>query len=359
MPKKALAISLAAAITGFFAFLRYYPAFGGLPASRDRKQYQRRNPYLKGNQFTYPPKWAVQSLCKDIRISKKKTVPQTALPVLKPDFHAADGLRVTWFGHSSVLLRYNNTNILIDPIFSQRCFPLQWMGPKRFSHPGIQPDDLPEIQLLLITHDHHDHLDPGTILAVDHKVQHYIVPLGVEKHLIRWGISPRKIHCLAWWEQLSLHHIVIACTPTRHFSGRRMLDQNRTQWCSYVLKIGRKSVFISGDGGYGAHFAEIHKRYSDMDFGIMECGQYNRRWHFGHLYPDESVQAAIELGVKCVLPVHWGVFVLSDHGWDDSPERFVRAANKHGLSVATPRLCETFSPDDISSVQTRWWRDIP
>ena len=136
-----------------------------------------------------------------------------------------------------------------------------------------------------------------------------------------------------------------------------MIDRDRTEWCSYVFQTKDKKIFVSGDGGFGAHFEEIHRRYGDMDIALMECGQYNHRWHWGHLYPEESVQAAKILGAKYAIPVHWGAFVLSDHGWDDPPERFVRAAEKCGLSVVSPQLCETVLMDDMPKYQVRWWRD--
>ena len=359
MSGKGVWIPLAAAFAAVQMFLRYYPAFGGMPSHRDRADYSSRNPDFSGKQFQYPEKWASESGCADIRVSRRKTVLQSALPAAKTDFRPADGLRVTWFGHSSVLLQIDGQNVLIDPIFSARCFPLQWIGPRRFSHPDVRPADLPEIHILLLTHDHHDHLDPDTIRALDPKVQQYVVPLGVEKHLLRWGIAPEKIRSMAWWEQTSLHGIGIRCTPTRHFSGRRFLDQNRTQWCSYVLHCGDAKIFVSGDGGFGGHFAEIRRRCGAMDLALMECGQYNRRWHWGHLYPEESVQAAQILGANWALSVHWGAFVLSDHAWDDPPERFVRAAEQCGLSVLTPLLCETVSDSAFTQHQSRWWRADP
>ena len=357
MSAKGLFLSLAALIVGIRALLRCYPAFGGIPSKKDGETYHRRNPHFDKKQFQYPNKWIINSGLKDVRVSAKQTVPKSVLPVWQPDFRNTGGLRITWIGHSSVLLQNDGINVLIDPIFSERCFPLQWIGPRRFSHPSVQPQDLPDIHILLLTHDHHDHLDPQTIRALDSKVQHYVVSLGLEKHLLRWGIDPKKIHRMAWWEKITLNDLEIICAPTRHFSGRRFIDQNRTQWCSFVLRLGGKQVFVSGDGGFGGHFAEIRKRCGNMDFALMECGQYNRRWHFGHLYPEESVKAAEILGVKCAMPVHWGAFVLSDHAWDDSPERFVRAAENCGIQVVTPHLCETISANILEKHQVRWWQE--
>ncbi len=348
---------LAAAIAGGYGFLRYYPAFGGNQSADDRAAYRGRAENFAGKQFQYPAAWVTDSGAKDIRLSHKATVPRAKLPVAVPDFDMrTEGAAVTWFGHSGVLLAVCGMQILIDPIFSPRCFPMQWIGPKRFTQPTVSPEDLPQIDLLLLTHDHHDHLDPQTIRALDSRVRQYAVPLGAEKHLLRWGIAAAKIRCLSWWETAEFDGISVTATPTRHFSGRRFIDQNRTLWCGYMLHTDCGQIYVSGDGGFGGHFAEIRKRCGKTDLALMECGQYNSRWHWGHLFPEESVQAAEILGADTAIPVHWGAFVLSDHGWDDPPERFVRAAQKTGIRVMTPHFCETVDTAHPEKAAERWWR---
>ena len=307
--------------------------------------------------FSYPKEWEEKGLPDNIRVSEQGSRPEGRLPVCQPDFSAAqpERLLVTWFGHSSVLLQLEGVNILIDPMFSQRSSPVQFAGPRRFSQPSVSISGLPRIDAVLLTHDHYDHLDKGTVKALAPKAERFIVSRGVERHLRRWGVDAGRITSLKWWESAFAGETEIVCTPSRHFSGRGLTDQNTVQWCSFVLRSGRHSVFISGDGSIGAHFDEIGKRFGGFDLALMECGQYNRSWHYSHLYPEESVSAAKRAGVRLAMPVHWGAFVLSDHGWDDPPERFCNEAAKQGLEVITPRLCETVCIGGAPETG-RWWR---
>lgn len=247
-------------------------------------------------------------------------------------------------------------NILIDPMFSERSSPFQWIGPKRFSRPSTGVEQLPHIDIVLITHDHYDYLDRLTISQLNAKTDRCIVPLGVENHLKLWHISAQKITSLAWWEQANINRLEITCAPSRHFSGRRLVRHDTTLWCSWVLRNEYHSIFDSGDGSFGGHFKEIHDRFGNFDFALMECGQYNKNWHHSHLYPEETVMDAKIIGAKKVMPIHWGAFILSNHGWDDPPECFVREAQNHGLSIVTPHLCETICIDGEVST-SYWWRE--
>lgn len=307
--------------------------------------------------FSYPKEWEERGLPENIRVSKNGSRPECSLPVCRPDFSAArpDKLLVTWFGHSSVLLHIGGRSILIDPMFSRRSSPVQFAGPERFSHPSVTVTELSHIDAVLLTHDHYDHLDKGTVKALAAKAERFIVSRGVERHLLRWGAEAGRITPLQWWESAAVGGTEITCTPSRHFSGRGLTDQNTVQWCSFVLREGSRSVFISGDGSIGAHFDEIGKRFGGFDLALMECGQYNHSWHYSHLYPEESVSAAKRVGARLAMPVHWGAFVLSNHGWDDPPERFCAEAERQGLEVITPRLCETVCIGDPPRTD-RWWR---
>ena len=307
--------------------------------------------------FSYPEEWKENGLPKNIRISKNGSRPNDRLPVCSPDFsaHDPDKLYVTWFGHSSVLIQMNGTNILIDPMFSEYSSPVPAKMLKRFSRPSVGIGDLPHIDAVLLTHDHYDHLDKHTIKALAQKAKRFIVSSGVERHLRRWGVPGEKITVLKWWESVTVNGAMITCTPSRHFSGRGLFDQNTVQWCSFVLRDDSHTVFDSGDGSIGSHFDEIGKRFGGFDFALMECGQYNHNWHYSHLYPEESVQAAKRVGAALAMPIHWGAFVLSNHAWDDPPERFAREADKQGLDIITPRLCETVCIDDRPGTE-RWWR---
>ena len=240
-------------------------------------------------------------------------------------------------------------------MFSERSSPFQWIGPKRYSHPQIKISDLPPIDAVLLSHDHYDHLDRKTVQTLDKKTKLFIVSLGLEKHLLHWKISPKKVISLAWWENIQINGLEIICTPSRHFSGRGIIGQNSTQWCSWVLRDEYHSIFDSCDGSIGGHFKEIKKQFESFDLALMECGQYNKNWHYSHLFPEESVMAAEEICAKSIIPVHWGAFILSNHAWDDCPERFIREASKRNIKVITPHLCETICIDDNPKTHY-WWR---
>lgn len=332
--------------------------FGAIPTKTDRKRYSKRSKYHNGKRFIYPDDWNEKGLPNDVRVSKKGTAPIEKLPVYDADLSPAEinKVKVTWFGHSSVLLQMHGMNILIDPMFSERSSPFQWIGPKRFTHPSAGIEQLPHIDIVLLSHDHYDHLDRRTVQQLEKKTDRFIVSLGLEKHLKRWHIPAQKITPLAWWEQINTNGLEIICTPSRHFSGRGLIGQNSTQWCSFLLRDEYHSIFDSCGGSIGSHFKAIYRRFGAPDLALMECGQYNRSWHYSHLYPEEAAAAAETVRAKKVMPIHWGGFVMSSHGWDDSPERFVRDAEKRHLHVITPHICETINLDDPPETEC-WWRD--
>ena len=280
--------------------------FGALLTACDRKEYKKRCSEYNGKRFTYPIEWEEKGLNEDIRLSEKGTVPTDKLPVYTPDFSPIeiDKINITWFGHSTVLMQIHGMNILFDPIFSDRSSPFQWIGPRRFTHPSVNIDQLPNIDIVMLSHDHYDHLDCSTVQQLANKTDRFIVSLGLEKHLEHWNIPSKKIMSLAWWEQVKINGLEIICTPSRHFSGRGIIGQNRTQWCSWVIRDDSHRVFNSCDGSIGGHFKSIRDKYGDFDLALMECGQYNKNWHYSHLYPEEAVMAAEIVGAKKVIPIH-------------------------------------------------------
>ena len=178
--------------------------------------------------------------------------------------------------------------------------------------------------------------------------------MGVKRHLVSWGISPDVIKEFDWWDNHSLGNISITFTPTQHFAGRGLTDRQKTFWGGWAFKAERENIWFSGDGGYGNHFKEVGKRLGPFDFAFMECGQYNEDWRPLHLFPDESVQAAIDAGVKKAMPVHWGGFALSyQHAWYEPPEDFVHAATENNMNYATPSLGKLFQVD--SAEEKKWW----
>ena len=336
-------IPIASILGGVEAVFRFYPPFGGDVNKKDLAGYVDRIPYIRDGKFTYPKEWELKGLSKNCILSNNGTVPKRKLPACIPNItHCEEkSYKFTWFGHSSVLLQVAGMNVFIDPVLTERFFPIQWLGPKRFSELTVTIDDIPHLDVVLITHDHHDHLDPRTIKALESKTDRFIVPLGVDKHLIKWGIDKDRIESLAWWESIKFKNIKFTCTPARHFSGRRLTGQRRTEFCSWVIRTPYHQFFDSGDGSLGKHFEIIHERFGDFDLAFMECGQYNDRWHYSHMYPEESAYMAKKVGAKVAVPVHWGSFVLSVHPWDDPVRRFKKAAKHVNLKMMTPGICET------------------
>lgn len=270
--------------------------------------------------------------------------PPQPLPRVTPDFREpVDGISMVWLGHSSVLLRMGGKTILIDPIFSRWVSPVPFVGPRRFPGETVTPSQLPEVDLVLITHNHYDHCDKATLRALDGQVKGYLAPTGVGRIIQSFGIQSSKIQELGWYEETAMDDLKIICTPSQHNSSRTGIDWNRTLWCSYVLRDGTHTVFNSGDGGFGAHFEEIRARYGSPDLAIMECGQYGERWHTTHMFPEESVQACRILGARLAVPVHWGAYCLSDHPWDDPPRRFRQRALELKQPFHIPTLNEVIT----------------
>ena len=351
-------------LLGAFLFLKLWPAFGGRASEEDRRDYAERAENYRDGKFYNDGDFQIvreTDRTDENIVSTKGTIPEEKLPVKTPSFDqrlSDEEVRVTWFGHSSMLLQMHGMNILIDPVFSERSSPVSFVGSKRFSQPPISVEDLPSIDLLILSHDHYDHLDYNVIKEIDEKVDHYILPLGVENHLERWGVAEEKIQNMAWWEETTVNGLSIGCTPARHYSGRSLDDQFATLWASWVFHDNYHKVFESGDSGYGDQYQKIHDKYGDFDFVLTDCAQYDVNWPEVHMFPEEAVQAVQTLGAKMAMPIHWGAFSLANHGWDDSVERFVSAGESAGLQVVTPYIGETVNLNYLENSMERWWKDI-
>ncbi|MBR1715813.1 MAG: MBL fold metallo-hydrolase [Treponema sp.] len=345
----------------------FLPGVGGKPTKEDRADYVRRAPNFDGKAFHNEEE--VDVMVKDAgedenKASTKDVRPKTALPVMKPSFSATpseNDFTITWFGHSSLLVQVAGKNILLDPVFSEKLSPVSWIGISRFTPCPVTVSDLPEIDLMILSHDHYDHLDYKVMKEISAKVKRVIVPLGVEAHLRKWKFDMDKVENLAWWEEsVGEDGLTVACTPAQHFSGRWLTGRNQTLWASWVLKAGGKQIFYNGDSGFSSHYERIHEKYGDFDFALMECGQYNKRWASIHSFPEEGGDAMKILGARLAMPIHWGAFVLARHAWDDSVERFSRHAEETGLNFITPKIGETvdLTKEDLSQFQEKWWREI-
>lgn len=273
-------------------------------------------------------------------------VPDIPIPVHQINADQINGLadsltRVTWFGHSTVLIETAGKTIFIDPMLGDVPAPIPWFGSKRFNPIlPIDIENLPFIDVVLISHDHYDHLDYGSILKLKDKVGKFYTPLGVGAHLRSWGVEKDKIIEMDWWETETFDEFKFVSTPARHFSGRGMFDRNSTLWCSWVIQSKHANIFFSGDGGYGSHFKEIGDKYGPFDFTMMECGQYNEQWSQIHMLPKQIPQAQIDLRGKLLMPIHWGAFKLALHSWREPVEFLLKETEKIGIEVTTPEIGE-------------------
>ena len=284
------------------------------------------------------------------------SVPKHPIPVVKTDLNSLDSSSdvLIWLGHSSLFLQLGNLRILVDPILT-RSWPMRIFMPPFPGSGAFSPDDIPPIDFLLITHDHWDHLDYLTLKSLQNRIKNIVCPLGVGEHLEYWGLSKYIIHELDWKDSLSLNETVsLHCLPSQHFSGR-FLKRNQTLWCSYLLE-GPKTVFISGDGGYASHFAEIGQAFPQIDVAVLENGQYNLRWPFIHLLPHQLPQAADDLGAKRVLTYHHGKYRLSNHDWDAPLETAALNSSGKQWSLLTPCIGETVHLDNPNETFPAWWR---
>lgn len=285
-------------------------------------------------------------------------VPGSPLPVLKSDLKALSLSEpvIVWFGHSSYLIIINGKRILVDPVFSAYASPWQFIGTKNFaySHP-YSIDDFPELDLIILTHDHYDHLDYHAIQKLRAKTKQFCTALGVGEHLIYWGIEEATVREFDWWESATIFSgMELTATPARHFSGRGF-KRNQSLWTSFVLKVDGYAAFIGGDSGYDTSFKTIGDKMGPFDLAILECGQYNEQWPFIHMMPEQTVQAAIDLNARVLLPVHWGKFKLSLHSWKDPIDRAVAMATTLKQQITTPMIGEPLRLDKISN-GSYWWK---
>lgn len=282
--------------------------------------------------------------------------PSSPIPSSKINLNELDATKpqYIWFGHSSYLLLAYGKKILVDPVFSGYASPVPF-AVKSFDGTDVYlPEDMPDLDILLITHDHYDHLDYETVIKLHPRTKTIVVPLGVSAHLLSWGVPLQKIVELDWFESKEIvSNLTVTATPTRHFSGRSVL-RNKSLWCSYVLKLGEYKVFVGGDSGFGSVFETIGKKYGPFDLAFLECGQYGDDWPSIHMRPEETALAAETIGAKSFVPVHWGKFILSLHPWNDPIKRVLIASQNLKLNLQVPKIGESFAFTGSGSVDG-WW----
>ncbi len=289
---------------------------------------------------------------------KKRTKPENTIPaehVTEVTRAVAGELKVTWLGHSSSLVQMGEVNLLFDPVFSEKVG-VAGIGLKRFAEVPLQPEDVPEIDVLFISHDHYDHLDEPTILAIDDRVSHYVMPVGVDAILTGWGIDPAKMHPLQPWETTEIAGITFTLTPAQHVGGR--LGGEATLCGGIHLDDGAHTLYYTGDSGYAEHFAAIGEHFGPVDLMLAESGQYNEAWIMSHMLPEQTIQAALDVKAVWMIPIHWGAYVLSVHDWDEPPIRDTALAAERGVNIATPRIGQTVDYRDIAGYTERWWETV-
>ena len=300
--------------------------------------------------------------------NKAEKVPRRPLGPFRTDAFAyltepASGLRVTWIGHSSLLLEIDGVRVLIDPVWEERASPMRWAGPKRFFAAPLQLEDLPEVDVVLVSHDHYDHLGEVTIRRLvrleSMQRARWVTSLGVGEVLRRFGVDGARISELDWTQSVTVAEgaLEITAVPARHFSGRGMFNRFETLWSAFVLKGAKHKVYFGADSGWWEGFAEIGAAYGPFDLTMLEIGAYHELWGSIHLGPEGAARAFAALGGKgLMMPIHWGLFDLALHAWRQPMERLLEIAGKRGIPLWAP---EPGRPTEVVrgvEVRSDWWR---
>ena len=348
-------------VIGVVIFVNTAPQFGQAPQGKDLERIKQ-SPNYKDSKFINKQLTQMGSFSQMMKtmpdfLFGKNLSPKYTLPVKyqhSNEVEADSICYVTWYGHSAFLLELEGKRILIDPMLSKSPTPMGFGSSRFFNKEAIPIDELSNIDFLIISHDHYDHLDHQSILKLKDKVGHFFTALGIGSHLKKWGIPEGKITELDWWQRKEVDGLTFGACPARHFSGRGILDRDKTQWASWVIKSEFQNIYFSGDGGYGPHFKEIGEKYGPFDFAMLECGQYNEAWKDIHMMPEESVQAGIDVKANLIMPIHWGAFPLSVHTWKDPVERFTNKAAAENVNFITPYIGERFKLG-VDLPKEQWW----
>lgn len=337
----------------------------GKQASGARRERMERSPWWRDGHFENP-----QPLYNDWWGSVKAMFaaspyvsPSEPLPTVPGDRRRFDtppatGLRVTWLGHSSMLIELDGHRVLTDPVWGERTSPLSWAGPRRWYAPPIPLEELPPLDAVVISHDHYDHLDYPTLVAMKDWDTTFVVPLGVGAHMASWGVPEARIVELDWWERTRVRGLEVVATPARHASGRTVLDKDATLWAGFALLGPEHRVYYSGDTGMFPAMKDIGERLGPFDLTMIEVGQYHSAWPDWHLGPEQAVLAHRMVRGRVLLPVHWGLFTLAPHGWTEPIERVLAAAAREGDTVIVPRPGQSIEPA-APPERERWWPELP
>ncbi|HYS66858.1 MAG TPA: MBL fold metallo-hydrolase [Paraburkholderia sp.] len=339
----------------------------GLSAARRGRELSRSSAQHDGERFRNVKPRPVEGIGKTLGIAwnvlfrkPDGTIPAGTLPVdalTREQLDAAPDRSLYRLGHSTMLLKLRGQFWLTDPVFAERASPFRRFGPKRFHAPPIALADLPPLRGVILSHDHYDHLDRETVLALAATAGVFLTPLGVGDRLIEWGIDAAKVRQFDWWQGVDIDGLAFTATPAQHFSGRSLFDGNSTLWASWVIADGDLRVFFSGDTGYFDGFQTIGERLGPFDVTLIETGAYDAQWPYVHMQPDDTIQAHVDLRGRWLVPVHNGTFDLAMHRWQEPFERVMGLAAARGIALSTPRMGERL---DLAAPHRgeRWWRNV-
>jgi L-ascorbate metabolism protein UlaG (beta-lactamase superfamily) len=299
----------------------------------------------------------------DFFLGRRKRVPHGPLPIANPletwKTTPSSGLRVTWLGHSTLLLEIDGVRVLTDPVWCERASPVSFAGPMRFHPVPVSIEQIPKLDAVLLSHDHHDHLCPSSVRALGARRVPFVTSLGVGMHLEQFGVNASDITELDWWENHSIANgaLTITATPAQHFSGRGLRDRNTTLWSSFVLSTPKRRVFYSADTGPTIELADIGARFGPFEMCMIEIGAWHPAWGSIHLGPQRALEAFQQLGGGTLLPIHWGTFDLALHQWDEPAETLLALAEPSGVRVITPVVGEAVEPSKVDGPNP-WWRSV-
>lgn len=338
--------------------------FGQAPQGAEKSLIERSPNYRDGEfQNTLPTpgfssdKNMVVALWEFLTVKRENARPQQPLPLVPTDLARLplETDTMIWLGHSSWYLQLSGKRILIDPVFSSYAAPFAFLNKAFDGNYPWQAANMPDIDLLIISHDHYDHLDYATIKGLLPKIKRAVVPLGVGSHLRYWGMKDELITEADWQQSVTISdELNVHVLPARHFSGRG-LKRNQTLWASFMFVTPTQKIYYSGDSGYGPHFKAIGEQFGKVDIAILEDGQYDQDWRYIHMMPEQTAQAAVDLNAERVLPGHAGRFVLAKHTWDDPYKRLAQASKDKAYRLLTPMQGEPVWPADATQTFRAWW----
>ena len=339
-------------------------ALGKNPSGEELKQIEQLPNYKDGEfqNLVQPASAAPRRKVKWTRMAKnllskpKSAKPGKPLPYMITDLKALNSAKpaIIWFGHSSFLLKTKSATILVDPVFSGYAGPFRGLITAFAGTNEYTLKDLPPIDILLISHDHYDHLDYQTVKKLKNKVKKVIVPIGVGSHLRHWGFDPNKVTELQWEEAVRISESLrIIATPAHHRSNRTFA-QRKTLWASYVIEAEGYKIYFSGDTGYSPHFKQIGEQHGPFDVALIECGQYNIKWSQNHLFPWQTARAAQDLKASLLIPAHWAKFAESTHPWNEPVKMLLPSADSLQIPVFTPYIGQPYVVGQPVEKQD-WW----